>query len=257
MRVVLVDPAAFTLPYDHHLATALASRGVEIELVTSRFRFGEAPTPVGYVRRELFYPASSRLFRRSRLRLPLRGAEHIAGLARLRSIPCDVLHVQWAPLPQADLHLLRFDRPSVMTAHDILPRRTASKPELWRRLYTRFARVVVHSEAGRTRLVDEVGVPADRVVVIPHPVFPGHPTYRDGSPTLLFLGLIQAYKQLDDAIAVARTLGVRLIVAGDPTFDLGSRLDEPGIDWRLGYLPGLGDRRGAGGDNRGAVSLPR
>jgi glycogen(starch) synthase len=124
-----------------------------------------------------------------------------------------------------------------MTAHDILPRRTASNAELWRRLYSRFGRVVVHSDAGRRRLIEEVGVSAERLVVIPHPVFPGHPTYRDAGPTLLFLGLIQPYKQLDHAIAVAHALGVRLIVAGDPTYDLGSLLAEPGIDWRLGYRP--------------------
>ncbi len=232
---MLVDPAAFTLPYDHCLAAALAARGVEVELVTSRFRFGEPPTPVGYERRELFYPMSSRLFRRSRLRLPLRAVEHVAGLVRLRSIPADVRHVQWAPLPRADLRLLRFDQPSVMTAHDILPRRTASKIDLWHDLYTRFSRVVVHSQAGRVRLVEKVGVPADRVVVIPHPAFPGHLSHRDAGPTLLVLGLIQRYKQLDHAQAVAKELGARLLVVGDPTYDLGARVDQPGIEWRLGY----------------------
>jgi hypothetical protein len=43
--------------------------------------------------------------------------------------------------------------------------------KLWRRLYGRYARVVVHSESGARRLHDEVGVPVDRVRVIPHPVF--------------------------------------------------------------------------------------
>jgi len=43
MRVVLADPPAFTPPYDHELAAALARAGAEVELVTSRFRFGEAP----------------------------------------------------------------------------------------------------------------------------------------------------------------------------------------------------------------------
>ncbi len=61
---------------------ALARAGAEVELVTSHFRFGEAPAPDGYARSELFYPLSSRLFRRSRLRLPLKVAEHPLGLAR-------------------------------------------------------------------------------------------------------------------------------------------------------------------------------
>jgi glycosyltransferase involved in cell wall biosynthesis len=236
VRVLLLDPPAYTLPYDHHLATALAALGIEVELVTSRFRFGSAPVPDGYRRRELFYPASSRLFPgRSTLRLPVKAAEHAVGLLRLRGVPRDVLHVQWAPLPQVDLQLLPLDGRSVITAHDILPRRTAAKPELWRRLYARFRAVVVHSESGRRRLVEDVGVEPGRIVVIPHPVFPGRVRYADDGATLLFFGLIRPYKQLDHALELAARLGARLIVLGDPTFDLGERLERPGVEWRLGY----------------------
>ena len=34
MRVLLVDPPAFTPPYDHALASALAAAGADVELVT-------------------------------------------------------------------------------------------------------------------------------------------------------------------------------------------------------------------------------
>jgi glycosyltransferase involved in cell wall biosynthesis len=237
VRVLIVDPAAYTLPYDHHLASALARRGVDVELLTSAFRFGDSPTPAGYARRELFYPASTRLFgaSRSSLRLPLKAVEHGAGLWRLRGLPRDVLHVQWAPLPQLDVRLLPAGPGSVITAHDILPRRTANRRELWRTLYRRFARVVVHSSHGRRRLVEELGVDARRVAVIPHPAFPGRPRYEDDGATLLFLGMIRPYKQLDHAIEVARRLSMRLLVVGDPTFDLGARRHLPGIEWRVGY----------------------
>src|SRR5205085_2945440 len=50
VRVVLADPPAFTPPYDHELAAALARAGAEVELVTAPFRFGVAPTPDGYRR---------------------------------------------------------------------------------------------------------------------------------------------------------------------------------------------------------------
>src|SRR5438132_1052019 len=69
MRVALADPPAFTPAYDHALAAALARADIDVELVTSPFRFGEIPLPDGYVRSEPFYPLSSRLFRRSRLRV--------------------------------------------------------------------------------------------------------------------------------------------------------------------------------------------
>jgi len=237
VRVLLVDPPAFTPPYDDALASALARAGAEVELVTSRFRFGPAPVPDGYRRRELFYPLSSRLFRRSPLRLPLKAAEHAAGLVRLRGLAADVVHVQWAPLPQLDLRLLPFQRPSVVTAHDVLPRRTASKRDLWRRLYGRFDGIVVHSERGRDRLVSEVGVEAARIRVIPHPVFPGTPRYDGDGRTLLFLGVIRPYKQLDHAVSLARELGARLLVVGDPATDVTRWSGGPGIEWRLGYVP--------------------
>jgi glycosyltransferase involved in cell wall biosynthesis len=235
VRVVLLDPAAFTLPYEHRLATALVARGVDVEVVTSRFRFGAPPEAVGYERRELFYPVSSRAFGRSRLRLPVKAVEHVVGLGRLHGDRCDVLHAQWAPLPQVDVHLLPAGPRAVITAHDILPRRTADKVDLWRRLYGRFAHVIVHSEHGRCRLVSEVNVDDSRVVVIPHPVFPGTVRSEDDGRTLIFLGLIQRYKQLEHAVELARAVDARLIVAGDPLYDISSLRHAPGVEWRLGY----------------------
>jgi glycosyltransferase involved in cell wall biosynthesis len=187
------------------------------------------------VRSDLFYPISSRLFKRSRLRLPVRAAEHVAGLVRLRAVPGDVLHVQWAPLPHVDKRLLPVRGPAVITAHDILPRRTASRVALWRRLYGRFDRVVAHSQRGRRRLVDELGIDPARVRVIPHPVFPGVPRYEDDGATILFLGMVRPYKQVDHAIETARALGARLLVVGDALQDVSRWRDEPGVEWRLGY----------------------
>ena len=60
MRVQLVDPAAFTPPYDHALAGELARAGAEVELVTSHFSFGPVPIPHRTSVREFFYRRSSR-----------------------------------------------------------------------------------------------------------------------------------------------------------------------------------------------------
>ena len=215
MRVLLADPPAFTPPYDHALASALARAGVEVELVTSRFRFGETPAPDGYERHELFYPLSSRLFRRSRLRLPLKALEHPLGLARLARRQADVVHLQWLAAPELDARLLRARAPLVFTAHDLLPRRTAAKTALWQRLFTRFERIVVHSARGRETLA-ALGVAEEKLRVIPHPVFPGDVERRDDGTTVLALGLVRPYKQLDHARrAVAALPGARLAVAGD------------------------------------------
>jgi glycosyltransferase involved in cell wall biosynthesis len=238
VRVVLADPAAFTPQYDHELAAGLARRGVEVELVTSRFRFGAAPTPEGYLSREIFYPASSRLFRRSRLRLPLKAAEHPVGLARLARIPRDVLHVQWLAAPELDAALFRTRGPAVFTAHDLLPRRTAHRKDLWRRLLGRFDRIVVHSRRGLVTLT-ALGLDPGRLRVIPHAAFRSDPIRTDDGHTVLALGAIRPYKGLGDAIvAVTGIDGVRLLVAGDPLEPLEAYRAAAGdrAEWRLGYL---------------------
>ena len=232
MRVLLADPPAFTPWYDHELATALGRAGADVELATSRFRFGELPAPDGYRRSERFYPLSSRLFRRSRLRLPLKAAEHLDVVRRLSRAAPAVLHVQWLALPQLDARI-RFRAPAVFTAHDLLPRRTAGRTDLWRRLLGKFDRVVVHSERGRD-VLGELGIDAR---VIPHPVYPSRATRADDGRTLLSLGVIRPYKGLPDAIeATQRLEGARLLVAGDPAMPLHGLREAERVEWRLGYL---------------------
>src|SRR5664280_3797051 len=55
MRVHIVDPSAYTPPYDHALSAALAAAGADVELFTSRFAYGPVPAPQGYLRHEFFY----------------------------------------------------------------------------------------------------------------------------------------------------------------------------------------------------------
>lgn len=236
--MVLVDPAAFTPPYDDALAAALARAGAEVELVTAPFRFGATPRPVGYRRSELFYPLSSRLFRGSRLRLPLKAIEHPAGMLQLRRRTADVFHLQWLALPELDGRLLPRHVPTVFTAHDLLPRRTAAKRALWLGLLGRFARVVVHSQRGRQTLAG-LGVSEERLRVVPHPVFPSDPPRADDGHTVLCLGVIRPYKGLADGVAAVRQVeGARLLVAGDPRLPIEPLRTAagPAAEWRLGYL---------------------
>ena len=126
----------------------------------------------------------------------------------------------------------------MFTAHDLLPRRTARKTRLWRTLFARFDRIVVHSERGRETLA-ALGVPGDRLRVIPHPVFRSDPPRRDDGRTVLSLGVIRPYKGIEDAVeAVLRLPDARLLVAGDPRIPLDALRAKAGdrAEWRLGYL---------------------
>jgi glycosyltransferase involved in cell wall biosynthesis len=237
MRVVLADPPAFTPPYDHELASALGRAGADVELLTSRFRFGERPAPEEYRLVESLYRHSSGL-RRDAVRLPLKLLEHPLATRRVLSRPADVVHFQWLAVPELDRVLLRSDRRLVFTAHDLLPRRTAHRAGLWRSLLARFDRVVVHSQRGRDILAT-LGVAQERLRVIPHPVFRSDPPRADDGSTVLALGVIRAYKGLPDAVeAVLALSDARLLVAGDPRISLDELRARAGAraEWRLGYL---------------------
>jgi glycosyltransferase involved in cell wall biosynthesis len=224
MRVHVVDPSAYTPPYDHALCRALAATGADVELFTSRFAYGEAPPAEGYERRELFYRLAHRGAAegtRSRAGQALKLVEHVPDMLRYRRAAraADVVHFQWLTVQPLDVHLLprrrrtesktRPPRPKlVLTAHDVLPREPRpGQLAAQRRLYERFDAVVVHSEYGRGRL-HELGVDPDRVHVIPHgaltylaevaqaPLEDGLSFHAEGPVAMLF-GLLRPYKGLD------------------------------------------------------------
>ena len=243
MRVALVDPLAYTPPYDHSLAAALAERGHAVTLLASHFPHGEAPAPVGYEREELFAPVSTRLFRRSRVRLAVKGLEYAPSIARLTRridrLDPDVVHVQWLPRPELDLRWLRriaTERPVVLTAHDVLPRREKARA-VWPEVLETAERVVVHSRLAVEQLA-ELGLGRERIARIPHPVFEGQELGPPAGRTLLFFGLIRDYKGLDVLLsALPEIPDARLIVAGDP-LDPVEPVDLDGrVEWRLRFLP--------------------
>jgi glycosyltransferase involved in cell wall biosynthesis len=275
----VVDPAAYTPPYDDALCRALGRAGAEVTLVTSRFAYGEVPVPEGYDRREFFYQAASWSPSGSKLgrgvRTAARLAEHVPDMLRYRRFAqaAEVVHFQWLPVQQLDGHLLpRRRRPAggsgaarapgrarqpalVLTAHDILPREP--KPgqlSAQRRLYGRFDAIVVHSEHGRSRLTNELGVDPARVYVIKHGTFtmkvPDGEVSTTGAPdgdarpieildgvvraraeapfqtdrtVVLFFGLLRPYKGLDDLLEAWRGIeDAELWVVGMPRFDVSA-----------------------------------
>jgi glycosyltransferase involved in cell wall biosynthesis len=179
VRVHVVDPSAYTPPYDHALCAALASAGAAVELYTSSFAYGPVPFPAGYERREIFY-RPARLAPGPSARRAAKLAGHVPSMLRYRrsARAAEVVHFQWLTVPHVDAHLLPrrrsaagSRRPLVLTAHDILPREPRpGQREAQRRLYERFDAVIVHSGRGRLRLTEELGVDPERVHVIPHGV---------------------------------------------------------------------------------------
>jgi glycosyltransferase involved in cell wall biosynthesis len=235
MKVQLVDPSAFTPPYDRALAAALARGGAEVELLTTRFLYGEVPPAAGYRVDERFYRRSAARGLNARGRLPFKAAEHVPDMLRFRhEAEADVVHYQWLAAPALDAHLLPPRRPRVMTAHYILPPRPSRRQVRGaHRVFDRMDAVVAHSEHGAARLRDEVGLDPGKVRVIPHGAFdyltrlPEEkplPAELEGAegPVILCFGLLRPYKGIESLLAAFRRLrGAELWVVGNPRMDVG------------------------------------
>jgi glycosyltransferase involved in cell wall biosynthesis len=235
LKVQLVDPSAFTPPYDRALAAALARAGVEVELLTTRFLYGPVPPAEGYEVKECFYRRSAARGLTATARLPFKALEHLADMARFRrAAGADVVHYQWLTFPPLDVRLLPAPRPRVMTAHYILPPRPSRRQVASaRRVFGAMDAVVAHSEHGAARLRDEVGLDPARVRVIPHGAFdyltrlpeemplPAELAGAEG-PVVLSFGLLRPYKGIESLLEAFRRLeGAELWIVGNPRMDVG------------------------------------
>lgn len=233
MRVHVVDPPAYTPPYDHALCAALARAGADVTLITSRFDYGVVPRPVGYTVEQTFYGRTPKAFS-GRARQAARLIEHVPDMALYarRARAADVIHFQWLSVQQLDRRLLPRGRPLVLTAHDVLPREpTRGQRSAQRALYEQMDAVVVHSEAGRARLTGELGIDPERVVVIPHGAFVHLRDQPDAlplppelaaveGPVVLMFGLMRPYKGIDVALRAWNGIaGAELWVVGMPRMD--------------------------------------
>jgi glycosyltransferase involved in cell wall biosynthesis len=273
VRVHIVDPSAYTPPYDHALCSALAALGVQVQLITSRFDYGPVAQPQGYRRRELFYGFSHRgagaaQGPRSRARVALKLAEHVPQMLHYRRLAraADIAHFQWLTVQPLDVHLLPRRRvppgrgalsgrgaPAlVLTAHDVLPREPRpGQLAAQRRLYERFDAIVVHSQHGRTRLIEELHVEPVIVHTIPHGAFahlaqaaPMPPPHEAAGPVVLCFGLMRPYKGLDLLMRAWRGIpqaapGAELWVAGMPRMDISAlrAAAPPGVRFDARFIP--------------------
>src|SRR4051812_20682640 len=169
VRVHLVDPAAYTPPYDRALASALIRAGAEVELWTSRFHYGDVPAVDDGLR------VVEGFYRRGGGRAA-RVAAHVPDMLRSRRAAraADVVHFQWLSIQALDARLLPAVHPRVLTAHDVLPREPRRGQLAGQRaLYERMDAIVVHSAHGAARLHDELGLNPANVHVIPHGALTG------------------------------------------------------------------------------------
>jgi glycosyltransferase involved in cell wall biosynthesis len=243
MRVAMIDPSLFTLPYDRALMDGLTLAGHEVTL------FGRRPGPddnsaCGVTLVDAFYRFSNRrpiAALPSKLRLGVKGLDHLWSMWRLirvlhRARP-DIIHFQWLPLPLVDRQMLarlRHIAPLVLTVHDTNPFNGDPSSRLQAHGFldclARIDRLIVHTAQGHARLVNQ-GIPLERLSVVPHGPLDGPAESPGDDPmqgdlTFMLFGKIKPYKGADTLIEAFARLptGLRdrakLRIVGKPYMDI-------------------------------------
>jgi glycosyltransferase involved in cell wall biosynthesis len=229
----MLDPSAFTPPYDHALSAALARAGADVELITSRFLYGSVPAERGYEVSERFYRRTTDRGLGLPGRRALKLAEHVPDMLRLRRHlgDADVVHWQWVTVPWLDVALIPRGGARAYTIHYPLPRTRAGHARE-RALLRDMDAVIAHSERGARQLSEELGLDPGRVHLVPHGAFeyltslpeerPLPPELADvEGPVILHFGLIRPYKGNDVLLEAFREVeGAELWIVGMPRMPL-------------------------------------
>jgi len=265
IKVLLIDPSRFTVPYDAQLSAGLAEADVAPIWATRPLRKGEHEEFSPQQRFEIFYRRFDKAeFLPRVLRKPAKAVAHLAGLLRVILLSgqtgADVVHFQWMLLPLFDaiaIFCLRIRRPVFVTVHDSIPfngDRLAALQSFANDLPLRLATgVIVHTNRARDLLISR-GINAGKIAVVPHGplpltgVVPAPERGTDRRWTFLLFGQIKPYKGLDILIealgAIPQELRqkARVIVAGVPRMELSGILHRAEelklsnmLDLRLAY----------------------
>lgn len=259
MRIALIDPSLFTLPYDQALASGLERAGHRPRLYGRKLGAGDNQLAGVELTPSFYWLASHKITAGlpKRVRVGIKGLEHPGCMMRLlqrfRADPPDVIHFQWLPLPIIDRPFLSgfaAIAPLLLTVHDTNPFNGNPSAALQRSGYfstlRRFDGLIVHTEQGRSRLLGQ-GLPADLLHVLPHGLLlppdaqPDVPDAMTGELSFVLFGAMKPYKGLDVLLRAFAQLPAelrnqaRLRVVGKPAMDL-----EPVI--QLAAASGISDR---------------
>lgn len=259
MKIAIVDPSGFTVPYDRHLCAALADAGCDVRFFSDNDQTEDVYTDVA-----LFYRLSDRLFGSADTapQKGFKGLEYISDnvrfLQRLREWNPDVIHYQWLPLPLVDypvLVMLSRLASLVLTLHDSNPFHGSETSRLqflgMRRAMKAFDAYIAHTSYTKRQFSDFETV-SEQISIVPHGIldYPAIETSSTDGSTLLFFGNIKQYKGLDVLVRALGTLSLKalsettLVVAGQPHIDMEpirrlavEKSVDDSIEWNLGYVP--------------------
>ena len=221
LKVLQIDAAQMTPHYNLAICQGLVEADCNVNYVTTRYLYTELEYPENVNYDLLYFRGIDRKWLMSfpRLRKILRGFYYpfcnVLLLQKVRSSKPDIVHFQWSRLPRLDLPLIRaiqnMGLSVVHTVHDVKPLFESGNVSKLYDIYRQCDGLIVHSEANKQALLEEVpNIDPKKVFVLPLvnapftvPVDGSSQTARDllGIPkdafVILFFGLIKQYKGLD------------------------------------------------------------
>lgn len=267
MKVAMLDPSAFTPPYDHYLCSGLANQGMSVRLFATEATFFDNQQNRQYSLEQHFYkhtnnvPSDDTL---EPLRLSFKGVEHLFDMARLvktlQEWKPDIIHIQWLPLPIVDkyyLSRLKQIAPVIFTAHNSTPYHNSSSSRIQllgaNDILTDFDKLIVHTEYTKAEILRK-GISENAISIIPHGVLPYDSPQETAEPAvnrrILFFGTIKPYKGISNLLRSFARLPSdiqfesEVYIAGQPMMPIEPLKDlasELGIDsrvhWDLRYIP--------------------
>lgn len=221
LKVWQIDAAQLTPFYNLALSTGLAEAGCEVTYIASPYIYTALEYPPNINVDLLYFRGLNGewLMSSSRLRKILRGLyypfDNWRLLRKIQKARPDIVHFQWSRLPRFDMPLIRAIRklniPVVHTIHDVIPLfEKGAVPALYE-IYRECDALIVHSEANRQSLLDEVeNLDHKKIYTLPlvespfpEPVGASRTKAREltgipqGAFVVLFFGIVKHYKGID------------------------------------------------------------
>lgn len=182
MRIIIVDPALFTWPYNNALANGLVANGLQVEIVTKYLAPGEQGS-MDPLLHQMFYPGLQKSLAKKlppKLFLLAKGLLHIVGMLQLliylKQQKPDIIHFQWTPLAIIDRHFIPIIKriaPTILTVHDSSPFNNNPSSSIQRigviSIMNDFDHLIVHTEQARN-VLQKYGIDYSKISCIPHGV---------------------------------------------------------------------------------------
>lgn len=233
MKILMLDPSGAN-PYGAYLSNALARQGVDVTLFLSR-SFVSPATARCDMRLVAPRHAHGETIRKT--------VEELAYLLAIyrasRSVPQPLIHVQWIRVG-IETRLLAAIKAKggrvVVTAHNVAPHEaTPDSRRGLRKIYELADRLIVHDLRSRQSLSEMLGIPMERIAVIPigveqlpeQRIVPSRIARLRLQVPLDFVvftsfGIVRPYKGYDElvpafGVAARKNAAIALLIAGHAT----------------------------------------